>query len=116
MSGLYFRTQSKEMKREARYQPTRRTASLFEVVSSRRGSLVSTAATTGDVRHFQHSHRTIEQAVHDLETGRLVAPYRSGMPHVTRLALARDVLEHDIGRLKDAYRQRVRPILPYRLQ
>jgi hypothetical protein len=68
------------------------------------------------VRYFQHSHRTIEQAVHNLESGRLVAPHRSGMPHVTRLALACDVLEHDIGRLKDAYRQRVRPILPNRLQ
>lgn len=54
--------------------------------------------------------------MHNLEPGRLVAPHRRGMPHVTRLALACDVLEHDIGRLKDAYRQRVRPILPYRLQ
>jgi hypothetical protein len=54
--------------------------------------------------------------VDNLESGRLVAPHRGGMPHVTRLALARDVLEHDIGRLKDAHRQRVRPILPDRLQ
>jgi hypothetical protein len=54
--------------------------------------------------------------VHNLESGRLVAPHRSGMPRVTCLALARDVLEHDVGRLKDAYRQRVRPILPDRLQ
>ena len=54
--------------------------------------------------------------MHDLESGRLVAPHRSGMPHVARLALAFDILEHDVGRLKDAYWQRVRPILPYRLQ
>ena len=54
--------------------------------------------------------------MHNLESGRLVAPHRSGMPYVTGLTLACDVLEHDIGRLKDAYRQRVRPILPYRLE
>jgi hypothetical protein len=38
------------------------------------------------------------------------------MPHITRLALASDVLENDIGRLKNAYRQRVGSILPDRLQ
>ena len=54
--------------------------------------------------------------MHDLEPGRLVAPHGGGMPHVARLALARDVLEHDVGRLEDAQRQRVRPVLPDRLE
>ena len=54
--------------------------------------------------------------MHNLEPGRLVAPQRGGVPHVARLALARDVLEHDVGRLEDAQRERVRAVLPDRLE
>ena len=54
--------------------------------------------------------------MHDLESGGLVAPERGGVPHVARLALARDVLEHDVGRLEDAQRQRVRAVLADRLE
>jgi hypothetical protein len=54
--------------------------------------------------------------MHDLEPSRLVAPHRGGMPHITRLAFARDILEHDVGRLEDAQWQRVRPVLPDRLE
>jgi hypothetical protein len=70
----------------------------------------------GDMRHLQHGHRAVEQAVHDLEAGRLVAPDRRYVPHVTRLALARGILEHDVGRLEYAQRQGVRPVLTYRLE
>ena len=54
--------------------------------------------------------------MHDLKPGRLVAPHGGSMPHVARLALARDVFEHDVGRLEDAQRQCVRPVLPDRLE
>jgi hypothetical protein len=68
------------------------------------------------VWHLEHGHGTIEQTVHDLEPGRLVAPHRRGVPIVARLTLAPHVFEHDVGRLKDANRQRVRPVLPHRLE
>ncbi len=68
------------------------------------------------MRHLEHRHGAVEQTVHDLEPGRLVAPQRRGMPLVARLALARGVLEHDVGRIEDAQRQRVRPVLPDRLE
>lgn len=66
--------------------------------------------------HLEHRHGTIEQTVHDLEPGRLVAPHRRGVPLVARLTLAPGILEHDVGRLEDANRQRVRPVLPDRLE
>jgi hypothetical protein len=62
-------------------------------------------------RDFKHGHRTVQKAVHDLKASRLVAPHRRGVPCVACLALARRVLEHNIGRLEDAERQRVRTIL-----
>ena len=71
---------------------------------------------TGDVRHLEHGHRAVEQAVYDLESSRLVAPYRRSVPHVARLALTRGVFKHHIGRLEDAQRQRMRPVLAYRLE
>jgi hypothetical protein len=66
--------------------------------------------------HFEHGHGAIEQTVHDLESGRFVAPRRRGVPLVARLTLAPGILEHDVGRLEDADRQRVRPVLPDRLE
>ena len=100
-----------------------RTVSLFDVIPPRRrrrsGGWVfaaTAAAAAGDVWHLEHRHGTIEQTVHDLEPGRLVAPHRRGMPHVARLTLAPGVLEHDVGRLEDADRQRVRPVLSDRLE
>ena len=57
-----------------------------------------------DMRYLQHGHRAVEQAVHDLKAGRLVAPDRRGVSHVTRLALSRGILEHDVGRFEYAQR------------
>jgi len=68
------------------------------------------------VGHLEHPHSAIKQAVHDLEPGRLVAPHRRGVPDVARLALALGVFEHDVGGLEDAQRQRVRSVLPDRLE
>jgi hypothetical protein len=63
------------------------------------------------MRHLEHRHGAVEEAVHGLESGGLVAPHRRGVPLVARLALAPCVLEYDVGRLEDAYRQRVRAVL-----
>ena len=102
-----------------------RTVSLSDVIPPRRrggcGWVFDTAAgvpaaAARDVWHLEHGHGTIEQTVHDLESGRLVAPHRRGVPVVARLTLAPRVLEHDVGRLEDANRQRVRPVLPHRLE
>ena len=68
------------------------------------------------MRHFEHRHHAVEQAVHDLESGCLVAPQCRGVPHVARLTLTRGILEHDVGRLKNAHGQRVRSVLPDRLE
>ena len=54
--------------------------------------------------------------MHDLESCCLVAPHGGGAPHVARLALARGVLEHDVRRLEDAQRERVRAVLTDRLE
>jgi hypothetical protein len=88
-----------------------RTVPLFDVIARLGGRV-----TTGDMWHLEHGHRTVEQPMHNFESGRLVAPHRGRVPHVARLALARRVFEHDVRRLKDAQRERVRAVLPDRLE
>ena len=89
-----------------------RTGSFLDIVPGYGGGGLA----AGDVRDLEHGHRAVEQAVHDLEAGGLVAPDRGGVPDVARLALARGVLEHDVGRLEYAQRERVRAVLADRLE
>ena len=92
-----------------------RTGSFLDIVPGYGGGGGGGLA-AGDVRDLEHGHRAVEQAVHDLEAGGLVAPDRGGVPDVARLALARGVLEHDVGRLEYAQRERVRAVLADRLE
>jgi hypothetical protein len=70
---------------------TRRTVPLLDIVARLGGRV-----TAGDVWHLEHGHRTVKQAMHDLESGRLVAPHGGSVPHIARLALARGVFERDV--------------------
>lgn len=46
----------------------------------------------------------------------LVAPNRSGVPHVPRLPLQTEILEHNVCRFEHLDRERVRPVLPNSLE
>lgn len=67
-------------------------------------------------RDLQHRHHAIQQPMNDLEPRALIAPHRREPPRIARLALRARVLEHDVGRLEDPDRQRVRAVLPDRLE
>ena len=117
LAFMHAKSSTKTKKKTKR----RRTVSLFDVVPPRRSGRVIARTRTGtappgNMRHLEHRHGAVEQAVHGLESGGLVAPHRRGVPLVARLALAHGVLEHDVGHLEDAYRQRVRAVLSDRLE
>jgi hypothetical protein len=54
--------------------------------------------------------------VDDLKPCALVTPNGRRVPHVPRLPLQIEILEHNVGRLEHLDRERVRPVLSNRLE
>jgi hypothetical protein len=87
------------------------TLSLLDVVPR-----VSRGISARDARNLKYKHDTVEHAMHDLEAGGLIAPYRGGVTLVPCLPFGRCILEDDVRGLEDSDRQRVRSVFPDRLQ
>ena len=87
------------------------TVFLFEIVSTLRLGIRRT-----DPLHLESLHNLIQQPVDDLEPRALVTPDCCSVPDVPRLPLQTGILEHDVGRFKHFDRERVRPVLPDRLE
>ena len=85
---------------------------LLEVVADLGGGIVAV-----DARDGQGEHELVEQPVHHLEAGRLVAVDGADVALVARHALLLGgVLERDVGHLEDLHGQRVLLVLTQRLE
>ena len=69
-----------------------------------------------DPLHLEGFHHLIQQPVDDLKPRAFITPNGRRVPHVPRLPLQAEILEHDVGRLEHLDRERVRPVLSNSLE
>lgn len=69
-----------------------------------------------DPLHLESFHHLIQQPVDDLESCALVTPNGRRVPHIPRLPLQAQILEHNVGRLEHLDRERMRPVFSDRLE